>query len=122
MNKILTGFIVLIALSGCYYDSEEYLFPQINNNCDTTNVTYTLSVKPILENYCLSCHANNVAESSGGGIHLQDFADVKTKVNDGALLNSITRQTNPMPKNSGKLDNCPITIIKIWINNNAPEN
>jgi len=113
--------IFLFAVSGCYYDSQEFLYPQITP-CDTTNVTYTLSVKPIIYD-CLGCHSNSNASSLGGNFKLENYADVKLRADDGKLLSSIkwTSSFN-MPKNSAKLESCKIIIIEKWIGAGAPNN
>lgn len=116
--------ILLFFMSGCFYDSEEYLYPQVNNDCDTTNVTFAISVKPILSGSCLSCHGNNTAASFGGNIKLENYTDVKQRVDDGSLIGSINHASgySPMPKGSSKLDACKINIIQIWIDAGAPNN
>ncbi len=122
--KILipTAIIVLLfSFSSCYYDSKEFLYPQISK-CDTAHITYTFCVKPILDN-CLGCHSNSSAGSYGGNIKLQDYTDVKTYVDNGKLIESI-KQTGakPMPKNSSKLPSEEITIIEKWILKGALDN
>ncbi len=108
-------------LNRCYYDSEEFLYPQTGNNCDTTNVTFSASVVPVLQNYCLSCHSNATAAALGGNIRLQDYADVKARADDGKLLGSISHGQGyvPMPQGAGKLSDCTISLIRIWIDNGA---
>jgi hypothetical protein len=117
-------FSILWLASGCYYDSEEFLYPQISNTCDTTNVTYSQSVVPLLENYCLSCHSNSMAPSSGGNIKLENYADVKIQADNHKLLGSVAHENgySPMPLGASKLDDCKITTIRIWVNAGAPNN
>jgi hypothetical protein len=115
--------VVLIAAS-CYYDSEEFLYPEINNSCDISNITFSGSVSPILSQYCFSCHSNNTASAYGGNIKLEDYADVKTHAEDGKLLGAIQHSPgySPMPKGAGKLNDCKISIFQIWIENGVPDN
>ena len=121
---VFIGVVSIFGFSGCYYDSQEYLYPQLNTSCDTTNVTFSLSVQPILDNFCLSCHSNASASAFGGNIKLQNYADVKLKVDDGKLLGSLKRLSgySPMPKGSSQLESCKIKIIEIWLNAGAPNN
>jgi hypothetical protein len=118
-------FIILPAamVSSCYYDSEEYLYPQTGNQCDTTNVTYANAVVPIIKDYCLACHGNSTY-TMGGNIKLEDYADIKLRVDDHRLTGSIEHQNgySPMPMGSRKLDDCKITVIRIWVNAGAPNN
>ncbi len=90
-------------------------------NCDTTNVTYSGSVKPILNAYCNGCHAGSAPQ---GNINLTTYTDVKTQVSNGALLGSIehTAAFSPMPKGGNKLNNCNVTLIKKWIDAGALDN
>jgi hypothetical protein len=115
-------FFLIIIIGSCYYDSEENLYPVIGNVCDTTAVTYSLSIVPLLQNNCLSCHSNTNASSLGGNVHLQDYADVNaTKL---VILNSIKHAggASPMPKGGAMLNNCLIREVELWINSGAPNN
>lgn len=117
------GIVILIlSFSGCYYDSREYLYPELTP-CDTTNVTYSGSVKPIMD-LCIGCHSNSTAASSGGNVKLQDYADVKARALDGKLLGSLKHSAGyyPMPKGSASLESCKITIIEKWIKAGEPNN
>lgn len=89
-------------------------------NCDTSNVTYNITVRAILNQHCTGCH--NVSVISGGAI-LTNYNDVKTQVDNGRLWAVITHQAgySPMPP-SGMLDSCSIRQIDNWINQGAPDN
>jgi len=124
MRLLISGIVLLLIVISCYYDSVEYLYPQINNTCDTTNITFSGSVKPILDNFCLSCHNNSNADASGFGIKLENIADVEIKANDGTLMKSILHTGNfpmPLPLGSPKLDDCKIATFRIWIAKNFPQ-
>lgn len=110
-------FLVAI-ITSCTYDNEENYYSDV---CDTLNVTYTETVKPILQANCLGCHFNNNVQT---GIELQEYADVKERVDDGSLLGSITHAPGfePMPQNGEMLDECSISQIRIWIEMGAPNN
>lgn len=89
--------------------------------CDTSNVTFSAYVFPVMQNYCLGCH-NGYGAS--GGINLNAYQDVKTVALDGRLYGVITHATgySPMPQNSAKLSDCRIAKIKAWIDAGAPNN
>jgi hypothetical protein len=121
------GTIVLflaILFTGCYYDSKEYLFPEINTTCDTSAVTYSGSVQPILGDHCNTCHSNSNAGNFGGNIRLENYADVVIQADNGKLLGAISHQSGyfPMPQGAAKLDDCTISIIRIWIQSGSPDN
>lgn len=121
MKKLIIPCLIftlyLIFSAGCYYDNEEYLYPDLNTSCDTLNVTFSSTITPILDNNCLSCHSDANA-AFGGGVHLQSLADVKA--NSSKIVSSITQTgSKPMPPN-GKLKPCSVTQFSIWLRNGMP--
>lgn len=95
----------------CYYDKEEQLYPKVTaKTCDTVNVNFQKNIEPVINNYCVTCHGSNAA----GGIDLSSYDLVKAKAD--AIYNTISHSSgfSPMPKNSGKLDNCKITMFRKW--------
>ena len=89
--------------------------------CDTTNVGYALSIKPIMDNNCMGCHSGS---SPAGGISITNYTEVKTLAANGKLLGTIEHKAgfSPMPKNMAKLSDCNIAKIKIWINDGMQNN
>jgi uncharacterized membrane protein len=87
---------------------------------DTVNITFSLSVKPILTNKCIGCHSGGAPQ---GGIDLSTYTNVKTQVTNGKLWGSVSHGTGytPMPV-AGTLSNCELTQIQKWINQGAPNN
>jgi hypothetical protein len=87
------------------------------HNCDTLNVKYTTTIKPIIDGCCLICH-NPGPENFNGYLALNTFITE----NQQTFLNAIDRiGENPMPP-SGKLSDCYIKQIKIWIQAGSPNN
>lgn len=91
--------------------------------CDTTNVTFSGVVKPLLDLKCLGCHGNN---SPGGGIKLNSYNLVKASVDNGQLWGSINHESGykamPYPAGSNKMPQCELDAIRIWIEDGAPNN
>ena len=112
------------SLSGCYYDNEEKLYPQISTGCDLSNVTFSGTVKPILQASCFSCHSNSQALNNGGGVKLENYADVVTLVSNGKLMGSIRHDNGyiAMPNGGGKLTDCEINQLQTWIDNGKLNN
>lgn len=124
MKNILLIVISLISAS-CYYDSEEALFgkPAVQaSTCNIDSTKFSVEIKSILQSNCLSCHSNTTAASSGAGIKLQDYADVKS--NSARFLGSVQQASgySPMPKGGLKLTDCSISMIQAWITKGAPNN
>ncbi len=127
MKRIFFRFVLcgglltaMLSLGGCYYDSEEALYPQLDTVCDTTNVTYAGSVVPILAANCYSCHSNANAAAFGDNIRLESYNDVKNSLD--RLYGAVTWDDSyaKMPKDGSKLPDCSIRILEIWMEQGAP--
>jgi hypothetical protein len=115
---VLIIFVIIFA--SCYYDNEEALYPVYSNTCDTTNVTFSVTITSILNNSCLSCHSNARAAALGNNIPLENYGDVVAKITN--VIGSIkhTGKYSQMPKNSGSLKPCSITQFDIWVRKEMP--
>ena len=111
--KYILSIITLAFLSGCYYDDPDILDPN-RLSCDTTIVTFSGAVKPILTAYCTGCHSGPNAPLS---VTLDNYAGVKAQAANGKLLGTITHSVGftPMPQNGTVLSSCNIARIKKWI-------
>ena len=113
---LLTTFSVFIFFFiSCYYDNEEALYPALSTSCDTTNVSFSGTIAPMLNNSCYSCHSNNTAAGYGSGIRLENYADVVAKAD--RIVGSIKHLSSfsAMPKNGRKIKDCSITQFDIWV-------
>ncbi len=124
MKKLLWTLLILSLVAGCYYDSEEQLYPKIDQSCDTTGVAFAKTILPILQTNCYGCHSTSQAAAYGNNIDVEDFALLKQVVDNGRFYGTIIHDPlrSPMPKNGSKLDTCSITKIKIWIDHGALNN
>ncbi len=122
--SIILMITFVASVSGCYYDNEEKLYPQISTGCDLSNVTFSGTVKPILQASCFSCHSNSQALNNGGGVKLENYADVVTLVSNGKLMGTATHANgyDAMPKGGGKLTDCEINQLQTWIDNGKLNN
>ena len=114
-------FIILLLigfLQGCYYDNKDILNPSV---CDTTIVTYSVSVNPVITAYCTGCHSG---PNSPLAISLETYAGVKSQVANGKLLGVVTHSSGfvPMPQNENKLSDCNIAKIRVWKAASEPNN
>ncbi|NOR88379.1 MAG: hypothetical protein GQ527_12290 [Bacteroidales bacterium] len=119
-SMVLLSLIALI-FSSCYYDNEEDLYPFYENNCDTTSVSYSLTVKPMLDRSCVSCHQ---ASNPSGGVLLDTYEQVKLVADNGRLWGSVNHENGytAMPQGGGKLSSCSLGQIKSWIDNGSLDN
>ncbi|NVN96444.1 MAG: hypothetical protein HXX18_14305 [Bacteroidetes bacterium] len=122
MKKTSIVFTIIAAsvilLNSCYRDSEEGLYRFVPANCDTTNVTYSGIIAPIVSGNCLgstgSCHSN------GTSFPLDTYTNLKSEANN--LVGRITGVSGNIMPQSGRMDACKINQIKAWVNKGAPQN
>ncbi len=117
MKKLLILFLGVVALSGCYYDKEDQLYPSpTGSSCDTTTATFAKDVLPVMQQKCATsgCHATTAPT----GYNLSDYAGVKAALDAGRFLGAIRHDAgySQMPKGMAKLDDCSIKKITRWVN------
>lgn len=109
-------FVLLLSLQGCYYDNEEYLYQHTNAEitCDTTTVSFSAIVFPILDNQCLSCHSGS---TPSGNINLEFYEKIEPYATNGRLWGAISHQPgySAMPQGGNQLPDCQLRQIKAWI-------
>jgi hypothetical protein len=121
----LAFFLALVLIcASCYYDNEEALYPQLSTSCDTSNITYSVTIVSIMSNNCYSCHSNKNAASYGNNIRLETYPDLTANIT--RVMGSVKHTTgfSPMPNpNSGNsIKDCSITQLDIWVRNGMPNN
>jgi hypothetical protein len=92
--------------------------PNCTTACDSTNISFTNGIKPILEDYCIGCHNSMYA----AGNDFTDTAQIRIDILYGGLLDRIKHQGtgSPMPTNIDKMRDCNISQISRWIAAGAP--
>ena len=129
-NSLTMKNIIIICLlaflGSCYYDNTEELYPYQNENCDTTNVTFSGTIFPIINDNCIGCHSGSAPQ---GNIHLEDYATISAQAQIapgqfGSLYGAISHNpgNSPMPKNGTQLSDCRIKQVKVWIDAGTPDN
>jgi hypothetical protein len=109
---LLAGGLILY-LAGCSKQSEDKL--KGNTTCDTTNVSYSLQVVPILQNNCYSCHGGATPAT---GIKLDTYNNLKVFASNGFLSAAVqhTGTVTPMPYGLPQLPSCEVNTIVAWVN------
>lgn len=85
-------------------------------DCDSTQFTFSGSIKPMIDKYCVGCHTY---PNASGSVELSSHTGVAFVAKNGTLLNSLTHPTNWMPKGGKKLSDCEIKQFEKWINAGA---
>jgi len=122
-SKILVAILIIISVITNYEcRKDKYVAPNSlsnTNSCDTTNVTYTNSIKAIFDNNCISCHN---ASNPSGGWALDTYNSSKTCAQSGRLLGAVKWLSgySAMPPGGNKLSDCNIAKIQKWINAGMP--
>lgn len=104
-----------------YWWIKQGAYNNVCNNilCDSTNVTYTESISPLISKWCISCHGESNPSS---GLSLGNYSQVVASAKDGRLMGALKHEPSysPMPKN-GQLSACGINMFQIWINTGTPQ-
>jgi hypothetical protein len=85
------------------------------DGCDTTSVTFSGQVWPMMEAYCTGCHS---ASAPGGGVVIASYNDMVALAENGSLMGSIRWEAGyaKMPTNQ-MLSDCNISVLQKWIDN-----
>ncbi len=128
MKKLMIVAGLLLALSSCYNDKYDKLYPAITTtSCDTTTITYAHDIAPIISASCYS-PGNGCHDAAGASVSGYDYQTSITAIQNNALsgallgdINWLPRHNN-MPKNGTKLSDCDINKITRWVNLGAQNN
>lgn len=120
LNSILLSVLSVFLISACYNDNEEDLYPQ-QVTCDTSNVTYSITILPVIQGNCNVCHSS---ASPSGGVITDNYTGLSIVALNGKLWGTINwdQGYSHMPQYSSKLSDCNLKKIKIWIDAGAPNN
>jgi hypothetical protein len=115
----ILGIYICLQHVACISENKQSV---LNNSiCDTSAVTYTNTVRPLMTSYCISCHNSS---SPSAGVNLEGYSNVKNYVDNGQLWGTMNHSNgfSPMPKGTPKLDACSLSKLLAWINKGALNN
>jgi len=115
----ISTLFICVLFTACSKDEEEAQDPI--DTCNTESLSFQDDILSIFNSSCNGCHG---ADSSFGGITLDNYDGVKTVVDSGRLLGAINREEgfSPMPQSASKLPDCSINKIDSWISEGASNN
>ncbi len=125
-NTVYSLLLLVVFMSlmifACSKASEDKLSTG-TSTCDTTSVSYSSDIIPILQSYCYGCHGNGNTAGSGG-ISLDGYSNLKTYADNGYLVGNITFAAgyNPMPYGQPKMPDCQVNKIVAWVHQGAQNN
>ena len=111
---LLTGCAFILCLfPSCVSNVEEELYPP--EACDTMEVTYSLTIAPIIEEKCFACHGGDATIS---GIPLEGYDNLKAMVDAERLVGAVRHLDgfSTMPKDAPSLPECKLLQIEKWVN------
>lgn len=120
-HYIVPLLILPFILESCYYDNAAALYQFAPADCDTTNITFNVSIFNILSTHCTTCH--NAADPQGN-VNLEGYDNIRNYVENGSLYGSVIYDPaySAMPPTGQKIPDCDQQTLKIWIDAGAPNN
>ncbi|MBL4706585.1 MAG: hypothetical protein JKY54_18800 [Flavobacteriales bacterium] len=110
-------FVLSFSFSSCKKDKAEQLIITV---CDTTSVSYSLEVAPIIFSNCLTgCH-NSVDLS--GTYAFENYAQIAANIDAIVCVINHDLSCAPMPKFAPKLADSSVLKITCWAENGANNN
>jgi hypothetical protein len=87
------------------------------SQCDTANVTFSNTVRPILETNCVGCHSGAGATA---GVDVSTYQGLKRVVDAGRFPNVLTASSGaPQMPPGSRLSPCDIAKIQAWVRKGA---
>lgn len=111
-SKIIIFALALIAFTLVIYSCDTRTYDEISGGA-IVHPTYTKDIKPIMDNYCVSCH-----NESGSYPDLTTYSSVSE--NAESVYNAIN--DGSMPQGGDKLSNTTIKTFQNWMTDGKPEN
>jgi hypothetical protein len=120
MKSYLLVFLASTLLASCAYDNFQDAYGDQIADCDTSAVSYSLDIQPVIDNNCVNCHGpiNPLA-----GLDISTYQQVDA--NKGKISDRINRQPGDpllMPQNGPPLLRCDIDQFDAWVNQGALNN
>ena len=90
-------------------------------SCDTSKYTFSETIKPILDTWCVGCHSPS---DPGGGYDFSSYSGTLVSIADGNFIETIKHLPGfvPMPAGTAKLSDCDINAVQRWLDMNYPNN
>jgi hypothetical protein len=89
------------------------------NACDTTNVTFSGSIQPLVSTNCAGCHSGS---SPSGTISLTNYTEIAAIATNGMMMTVLTNGPTTIMPPSGALPACKVDMVRIWVDAGAPNN
>jgi uncharacterized membrane protein len=116
--SLLSIAILIISMTGCYYDKEDLLYgTSAIVDCNTISAKFATDVNPIIQSKCATSGCHDAAGAAGGSI-LETYAQISSQA---ARVKQRCVIDKTMPT-SGPLLPTEVAIIKCWVDGGALNN
>lgn len=109
MMKLIPIFILVLTVAISTSCSKEKVSSLNNPNCNDT-ISYATQIKPMMDNYCVSCHG----DGNGTGYIITSHSNTSSNATN--ILNAMNGQPQLMPQNGPALHDSLIQQFNCWIN------
>lgn len=106
LHLVVTAFFVLTLVTS----SQTLCYGQPSKSPIRDEISYTNDIRPIVNNFCTTCHAGDDPE---GEFVLTSYEDVRKYVEKGSLLKRVNDPEEPMPQN-GLLPKYMRRMFQLW--------
>jgi hypothetical protein len=107
----------VISLSSCKHEPS-LVYASPDPSCDTTDVSYSAQVKPILDANCIGCHNSSASKNFDGYAQISAYL-----AGNASLFISNINYTGPQPMPpTGRLDTCSVRQCILWVQSGYPNN
>jgi len=116
MKNLFCFILLCVLFASCYNDNELDIYGEVT--CDTTDVTFSNSIQPIINSSCATtgCH---VSGGNGSG-DFTNFSGIQAKINNGSFENRVLVQKDMPP--GTPLSDCDLQLIQAWLDAGAQNN
>jgi uncharacterized membrane protein len=118
IHTLLIAFLLLGMIS-CKKKSVVETVTNSNSCNDTTNISYSNQIQPILNYYCVQCHDASTSQN------FTTYKTTKPFATAGILQGCIDGDPNFIlmpPANSKKMTSCDINKIHAWVRQGMKDN
>lgn len=106
--------LMILSQNACYYDNEVEQYGVAT--CDTTNISFSQDVLPVINASCISCHVPGGQQESSP---MTNYEEIKNYSD--AILERVNGIGGIMPP-TGPISECNQSKIEAWVRAGAPNN
>ena len=95
LRRILGVGVISFALTSCFYDNVEELYPNADASCDTLSVGFSSGISEIIYQ---SCATTNCHVAGTGRVLLTNYTEIKATIDNGLFVQRAIMHKTCLPK------------------------